>query len=307
MDASMENFAIVIHGGAGTLDKASMTREKYQQYKTALQQALQAGVEILKQQGTALEAVTAAVMMLEDCPLFNAGKGAVFTFSGTHELDAAIMDGKSLAAGAVAGVRNIKHPVQLAKAVLEKGEHVMLAGEGAELFARDEQLEIVDAGYFYTDERFKEWQEKLPQKKFGTVGAVALDTAGNLAAATSTGGITAKKYGRVGDTPIIGGGTYANNDTCAVSCTGEGEHFIRSVVAFDVSCLMEYKDFTLAEACEAAMTGRLQQMHGSGGLIAIDGRGDIQMPFNTEGMYRACYHSQQGERIAIFKDDSDFL
>jgi L-asparaginase / beta-aspartyl-peptidase len=308
----MEKFAIAIHGGAGTLDQATMTKEKFQQYRNALHEALNAGVQILSQGGAAIDAVAAAVISLEDCPLFNAGRGSVYTFSGDHEMDAAVMDGKSLAAAAVAGVSNVRNPVLLAMQVLKEGKFVFLSGNGAEQFARDQGVPLATKGYFQTEERHKEWEQYIenigkPTKKFGTVGAVALDTAGNLAAATSTGGIVGKRYGRVGDSPVIGGGTYANNDTCAVSCTGEGEQFIRSVVAFDVSCLIEYKDFTLTEACEEVMNGRLHKMGGTGGLIAIDRRGDIQMPFNTEGMYRASYRSHEGESIHIFKDDAAFL
>lgn len=298
-----EQFAIAIHGGAGTLNKARFSPELLQQYENALQQALLAGLTILQNGGRSLDAVEAAVIELENCPLFNAGRGAVFTAGGDHKLDASIMDGSSLAAGAVAGISGIKNPIQVARAVMEKSRYVFLTGEGAIEFARDQGIVEAPPGYFYTEFRHNEWKQvqqgQAPEKKFGTVGAVALDKTGNLAAATSTGGLTNKKYGRIGDSPVIGAGTYANNHTCAVSCTGDGEHFIRAVAAYDLSCLMEYKQLTLQQAAAYTMQ-RLQNINGSGGLIAIDKHGNIQMPFNTEGMYRACAYTNGTIEVKIF-------
>jgi len=302
-----EQFAIAIHGGAGTLHRERFSPGVVQQYEKALRQALQAGLHILQNGGRSLDAVEAAVMELEDCPFFNAGRGAVFNADGGHTLDAAIMDGSTLAAGAVAGISGFKSPVRVARAVMEKTRYVLLSAQGAADFAREQGMEEVAADYFYTDLRYQQWKKKqqndLDQSadlNFGTVGAVALDKKGNLAAATSTGGLTNKKYGRVGDSPIIGGGTYANNNTCAVSCTGDGEHFIRSVVAYDVSCLIEYKLLTLREACAYSMQ-RLEQIKGKGGLIAIDRWGNIQMPFNSEGMYRASANVDGEVAIKIFE------
>lgn len=303
-----EQFAIAIHGGAGTLNKKGITESILQQYEKALSKALQAGLHVLQNGGRSLDAVETAVIELEDCPLFNAGRGAVFNAEGKHTLDAAIMDGSSLAAGAVAGISGFKNPVQVARTVMEKSRYVFLSGQGANEFARDHGLTEASADYFFTEFRYNEWKEKKQQqepgnapdkKNFGTVGAVAIDKAGNLAAATSTGGITNKKYGRVGDSPVIGSGTYANNNTCAISCTGNGEQFIRSVTAYDISCLIEYKGLSLQDACAYAME-RLQKIKGSGGLIAIDQQGNIQMPFNTEGMYRACASPNQEIEIMIF-------
>lgn len=298
----MKNICIAIHGGAGTILKSHMTSEKEKAYIDALTAAVNAGYTILKKGGSALDAVTTAVVELENCRLFNAGKGSVFTHEGRHEMDASVMDGKTLAAGAVAGCRNVKNPVLLAKAVMEKTEHVMLCGKGAEDFARKINLQFEDDSYFFDQLRYDQWQEVKDtektmmdhtDKKFGTVGAVALDQNGNTAAATSTGGMTNKRYGRIGDTPIIGAGTYANNKTCAVSCTGHGEFFIRTVVAYDVSCLMEYKGYSLRQACEFIVNAKLAMLGGEGGLIAVDANGNIEMVFNSEGMYRAAMKNEK--------------
>jgi L-asparaginase / beta-aspartyl-peptidase len=304
---------IAIHGGAGTLIKGQMTASKETAYKDALLFALKAGDSILAQGGSALDAVEMAVRLLEDTPLFNAGKGSVFTAKGSHEMDAAIMDGKSLKAGAVSLITGIKNPISLARDIIVHSDHVFLAGEGAMKFAKNLNYEILSDEYFYDEFRYKQWQaikdsddfqldhsvEK--ETKFGTVGAVALDTFGNLAAATSTGGMTNKKWGRVGDSPMIGAGTYANNNTCAVSCTGSGEFFIRGVVAYDVSCLMEYKGLTLEEAASEVVMNKLIAIGGDGGLIAIDKEGNVSMPFNTEGMYRGCKTSIGDFYVEIYK------
>lgn len=310
----MGKFGIAIHGGAGTLPQSSMTEEKEREYRAALSQAINAGYGVLEKGGNALDAVEAAVTDLEDCPLFNAGRGAVYNNAGKHEMDASIMCGKNLSAGAVALIKNVKHPVSLARAVMERSGHVFLCGVGAEDFARIAKLEFAPDEYFDTDFRYAQWQSVKDEegsfldhdiatdstKKFGTVGAVALDKHGDLAAATSTGGMTNKKYGRIGDSSIIGAGNYANNKTCAVSCTGHGELFIRSVVAYDISCLMEYKNLSLAEACNEVVMKKLVAIQGDGGLIAIDKNGDIQMPFNCEGLYRA-KKSDGVEWIRIYK------
>lgn len=308
---SSSNYAIAIHGGAGTILKSTMTKDLQQQYEKALEAALNAGYTILKNAGSSLDAVEAAVSSMEDCPLFNAGKGSVFNHIGTHEMDAAIMYGKTLEAGAVCGVSYIKNPVKLARAVMEKSGHVLLCGQGAEQFAQQQGIELADDDYFYNELRYKQWQEALQEgsvlldhseKKFGTVGAVALDIGGNLSATTSTGGMTNKQFGRIGDSPLIGAGTYANNHTCAVSCTGHGELFIRSVVAYDVSCLMEYGGLSLHEACDKVVMDKLVKIGGEGGLIAIDHQGNISMPFNSEGMYRACRSNGKEAIISIYKD-----
>jgi len=292
----MNGFCIAIHGGAGTILKSNMTFEKENAYREALKLAVEAGYKILKNEGSSLDAVAAAVKELEDCPLFNAGKGSVFTNDRKHEMDASIMNGKNLSAGAVTGCRNIKNPILLAKAVMEQTEHVILSGEGAEQFARKINMQFEDDNYFFNQQRYDQLMDVRDSdktmldhsdKKFGTVGAVALDKFGNIAAATSTGGMTNKRFGRIGDTPIIGAGTYANNNTCAVSCTGHGEFFIRSVVAYDISCLMEYKNLSLKQACELVVHNKLKNLGGEGGLIAMDAKGNIEMAFNSEGMYRA--------------------
>ncbi len=310
---SMKNLSIAIHGGAGTILKSSMTPEKELAYKEALQNALNAGYNLLEQGKSAVEAVEKAVSELEDNPLFNAGKGSVFTASGTHEMDAAIMEGKNLYAGAVSIITGVKNPVQLARLVMEKSGHVFLASQGAEEFARQMKVRFEDDSYFYDEFRFQQWQEVKgsdsfqldhsdnKDHKFGTVGAVALDAMGNIAAATSTGGMTNKKFGRVGDSPMIGAGTYANNATCAVSCTGSGEYFIRGVVAYDVSCLMEYKNLPLSEACHIVVNERLMKIGGDGGLIALDTKGNIALAFNTEGMYRGQRQSNGLNEVAIYR------
>ena len=309
----MNNFSIAVHGGAGTLVKGMMTPELESNYKKALKKALEAGYKFLSQGKSSLDAVEEAVRLLEDSPLFNAGKGSVFTAKGTHEMDASIMDGNSLKAGAVSLVTGIKNPVHLARAVMEKSEHVFLAGEGAMRFAIENKFHIETPDYFYNEFRYQQWQEikgsdrfqldhsLKKDSKFGTVGAVACDQNRNIAAATSTGGMTNKKWGRVGDSPMIGAGNYANNKTCAVSCTGSGEFFIRGVVAYDVSCLMEHKGMTLSQAANEVINKRILEINGDGGLIAIDAKGNIAMPFNTEGMYRACKSSSGYEEIAIYK------
>lgn len=309
----MKTISLALHGGAGTLIKGAMTAEKESEYKAALKTALNTGYAVIEKGGTALDAVETTVKSLEDCPLFNAGKGSVFTAAGTHEMDASIMDGKTLDAGAVSLINGIKNPVSLARQVMEKTEHVFMAGEGALQFALQEGFEILPPDYFYDEFRYQQWQEikgtdKIQldhtlnkDQKFGTVGAVALDSFGYLAAATSTGGMTNKKYGRVGDSPMIGAGNYANNNTCAVSCTGSGEYFIRGVVAYDVSCLMEYKGLSLQEAAHEVIMKRVLKIGGDGGLVAVDAQGNIAMTFNTEGMYRACKSSLGEEAIAIYR------
>ena len=309
----MKTFSIVIHGGAGTLVKGMMTPDLEAAYKSALQLALTEGYKVLENDGKAVEAVAIAVKFLEDSHLFNAGKGSVFTAAGTHEMDASIMDGKTLEAGAVSLITGIKNPVTLAKDVMEKSEHVFLAGDGAMQFAKQLDYKIEDPSYFYDEFRYNQWLEikdtdnfqldhaTKKDSKFGTVGAVACDKEGNIAAATSTGGMTNKKWGRVGDSPMIGSGNYANNKTCAVSCTGSGEFFIRGVVAYDVSCLMEFKGLSLEEASQEVVNKRLLEIKGDGGLIAVDTNGKIAMPFNTEGMYRACKSSSGKEEISIYK------
>ncbi|WP_104734812.1 isoaspartyl peptidase/L-asparaginase family protein [Hanstruepera ponticola] len=310
----MKTFSIAIHGGAGTLVKGMMTPELEAKYKDALKDALDAGYYLLENGGTAVDAVEVAVKSLEDSHLFNAGKGSVFTAEETHEMDASIMDGKTLNAGAVSLITGIKNPVSLARDVMEKSEHVFLAGEGAMRFAEGLNYHIEDANYFYDDFRHKQWLEikdtdsfqldhsTKKDSKFGTVGAVACDHDGNIAAATSTGGMTNKKWGRVGDSPMIGAGNYANNKTCAVSCTGSGEFFIRGVVAYDVSCLMEHKNMSLKDASNEVINKRILEIGGDGGLIAVDSQGNIAMPFNTEGMYRASKSSIGIETVSIYKN-----
>ena len=319
-----QNFVLVIHGGAGTITRQNMSEQNESAYKLSLEKALQAGYQILAGGGSSLDAVEAAVRILEDNPLFNAGKGAVFTNEGKIELDAAIMNGKNLAAGSMAGVTIIKNPVSGARAVMEKSGHVMLIGKGAETFAAEKGLDIVEPSYFYTQNRWDSLQQLIKRdsnnkinkvntktlvepvehrdSKFGTVGAVALDMQGNLAAATSTGGMSNKKYGRVGDVPIIGAGTYANNATCAISCTGWGEFFIRLVVAKSVSDLMEYKNLSLQKAAEEMIMKKVPQLGGDGGLIAVDKKGNISMPFNTPGMYRGYIRSDGKAVVKIYKD-----
>lgn len=306
-------YAIAIHGGAGTIARHLLDEARQKEYETGLQQALDAGYQVLGTSGSALDAVTAAVTALEDCPLFNAGKGAVFNHEGRHEMDASVMRGDNIAAGAVSGVRNIKNPVQLARMVMEQSEHVFLCGDGAEIFAKQQGITFEPDEYFFDAFRYEQFKEALAadkvqldhtasgDRKFSTVGAVALDQAGNICAATSTGGMTNKKYGRIGDTPMIGAGTYANNATCAVSCTGHGELFIRQVVAHQVHCLMAYGKLSLTEACEKVVMQDLVAIQGEGGLIAIDGQGNITMPFNSEGMYRGYKKSDGSGAVLIYK------
>ncbi len=296
-------WVIVIHGGAGGPVKGSLSASQEEAYLNMLSQALESGSAILRSGGTSLEAVTAAVCFMEDCPLFNAGKGAVLDEEGKAELDAAVMDGRTLKAGAVGGVRTVKNPVLAAVAVMEKTKHVMLAGPGADRFAREQGLKIVPASYFIVTDRYEKWKQTKPgaDAVHGTVGAVALDQSGNLAAATSTGGMSRKMVGRLGDTPIIGAGTYANNKTCAVSCTGHGEFFIRNVVAYDLSALMEYKGLPLAEAAEYIVNDKLKSQKADGGLIAVDKEGNIAMPFNSNAMFRGYKTSDDRSLVAIFK------
>jgi beta-aspartyl-peptidase (threonine type) len=314
----MKKHAIAIHGGAGTITRASLTEELDIAYRSALREAVSKGDKILSEGGNALDAVAESVRIMEDNDLFNAGKGSVFNHEGKNEMDAAIMDGKTLLAGAVSGIRNLKNPILLAKAIMEKSDHVLLANSGAADFAREMALEFAPDDYFFVQHRYdqllrarEEGQVILDhtppagtdvEKKFGTVGAVALDIHGNIAAATSTGGMTNKKWGRVGDSPIIGAGTYANNETCAISCTGHGEYFIRSVVAYDISCLIEYRGLSLKEACEIVVMKKLVKLGGEGGLIAIDVAGNIEMPFNSEGMYRGMKRSGEEAVLSIYKD-----
>jgi L-asparaginase / beta-aspartyl-peptidase len=320
-NASLGRFGFVLHGGAGTIERSKMTPEREKAYRDKLAEALLAGFGVLKGGGQCLDAVVAAITLLEDSPLFNAGKGAVFTSAGTNELDSSIMDGKTLKAGSVAGLKRVKNPILLARLVMEQSPHVMMVGEGAEAFAVSKGVELVDPKYFYTEERWqqlqrqKETEKNPPPKKselkkearpfedhkFGTVGAVSLDRAGNLAAGTSTGGISNKRFGRVGDSPIIGAGTYANNETCGVSCTGDGEYFIRSVVAHDVSAMMQYGGRTVSSAASAALE-RVAKIGGTGGLIALDRRGDFAMPFNTSGMYRGWVGADGEPHVLIYKD-----
>lgn len=298
-----ERYVLVIHGGAGTIRKADMTPEREQAYRETLEEALRTGHKLLQAGNSSLDAVEATIHVLEDSPLFNAGKGAVFTHEGRNELDASIMDGQSGKAGAVAGVRTIRNPISAARAVMEKTEHVMLSGAGADQFAAESGLEIVDPSYFYTPERWQSLQEVLKQdslkttgndSKFGTVGCVALDQQGHLAAGTSTGGMTNKRYGRIGDSPIIGAGTYANKEV-GVSCTGWGEFYIRHVVAHDVAALMGYKGLGVTEATEAVIA-KVGEAGGDGGIIALDRNGQMSMSFNTEGMYRGAI-TESGEIV----------
>ncbi len=291
-----------------------MTPEKELAYKRALEDALVAAEQILNNNGSAVEAVETAVKVLENNILFNAGRGSVFTNGGKNEMDAAIMDGKTLLAGAVSCIEGVKNPVTLARAIMEKSEHVFMSGTGALNFAVEENIELAPPEYFFSQDRYDQLLrareanqiilDHTPDadRKFGTVGCVALDREGNMAAATSTGGMTNKRYGRIGDSPMIGAGTYANNKTCAVSCTGHGEYFIRSVVAYDISCLMEYKDYSLKHACDEVVMNKLKDMGGEGGLVAVDKDGHIEMVFNSEGMYRASLREGEDKKIFIYRD-----
>lgn len=295
------DYVIVIHGGAGTASNKDINEEEQKKYKQKLSEALTIGENILKDGGTCVEAIEKTINYLEDCPLFNAGKGAVFTHEGKNELDASIMNGADLNAGAIAGVGNIKNPISAAIEVMNNSEHVLLSGSGASEFAIEQNIELVDSSYFFTDRRWNSLQRILKAEKHGTVGCVVLDKYGNLAAGTSTGGRTNKKYGRIGDSPIIGAGTYANNNTCAISATGHGEYFIRYAVAHDISALMEYKGISITEASELVINKKLVNAGGSGGIIGVDKDGNIATTFNTNMMFRG-YAKSTGERnIAIFK------
>ena len=318
-----QDFAIVIHGGAGTILKKNMTPEKETAYKAVLKEAIKSGHTILKNGGTSLDAITKTINVMEDSPLFNAGKGAVFTNEGTNELDASIMDGETLNAGASAGTTTVKNPIDLARAIMDNSPHVMLSGKGADIFAQEQGLEIVDPSYFYTEGRFKAlertrasekieldhndksvyYDPEIKDSKFGTVGCVALDKNGNLAAGTSTGGMTNKRWGRVGDVPIIGAGTYANNATCAVSSTGWGEYFIRATVAHDISALMEYKGLSLKEAAYEVIHNKVGKLGGNGGVVAVDNIGNMVFEFNTEGMYRASMNSKGELVVEIYNQN----
>ncbi|MFO7829288.1 MAG: isoaspartyl peptidase/L-asparaginase [Bacteroidales bacterium] len=295
------DYVIVIHGGAGNATEHDIDSEKQQIYEEKLAEALEIGEKILANGGSSIEAIEKTINFLENCPLFNAGKGAVFTNEGKNELDASIMDGRNINAGAVAGVGDIKNPISAAIMVMNESEHVMLSGKGASDFAKTMNIEIVDSSYFRTENRWEGLLKALKAEKHGTVGCVALDKQGNLAAGTSTGGMTNKKYGRIGDAPIIGAGTYANNNTCAVSATGHGEFFIRYTVAHDISALMEYKNMSLADAAELVINKKLANVSGNGGVIAVDKNGNIAMPFNTNMMFRAYSKSTGEKEIAIFK------
>lgn len=318
----MAKAAIAIHGGAGAITRAAMSAEKEQAYRQALYDIVTHGQSMLAQGASALDTVTEAVRRLEECPLFNAGKGAVFTRQGTHELDACIMDGRTLQAGAVAGVSRIRNPVLAARALLENSPHVLLAGEGAEAFALAQGLEQVEPDFFSTPERWEQLQRALgsdtalldhdgaaqggdpldPDRKFGTVGAVALDNDGNLAAATSTGGMTNKQVGRIGDSPLPGAGCYASNDSVAVSCTGTGEVFIRTLAAYDVAAQMRYGGRTLQQVSVNVIHDSVLELGGSGGLIAVDREGNVALPFNSEGMYRAYARTDEAAEVAIYRE-----
>lgn len=317
VESKIGPITLVIHGGAGTITRANMTPEKEQAYHAALNQALDSGYAVLEAGGKSLDAIIAAIKVMEDSPLFNAGKGAVFTNEGKNELDASIMDGSNLMAGSVAGVTTIKNPITAAYAVMTRSEHVMMIGAGAEKFAQEQGVTIVDPGYFFDSLRYKQWlrlKEKelgkeaylidpyTKDKKFGTVGAVALDQYGNIAAGTSTGGMSNKKYGRVGDAPIIGAGTYADNETCGISATGWGEYFIRLSIAHDISSMVRYTNLTLEQAADSVIMKKLPSLGGDGGIIALDRAGNFTMKFNTEGMYRG-YIQQKGKgKTFIYKD-----
>ncbi len=305
-------ISLAIHGGSGTILKSMLTPEQEVAYRTTLQLSLDQGKKVLENGGSAIDAVSTSVMVLEDSHLFNAGKGAVYTAIGTQEMDASIMNGADRKAGAVAMVKGVKNPIQLARLVMEKSEHVFLAAQGAEEFAKMQGVKFEAADYFHDELRYNQWQSvkgtdktqldhtPIVDEKFGTVGAVALDASGNIASATSTGGMTNKKFGRVGDSPIIGSGTYAHNKTCAVSCTGSGEYFLRGVVAYDVSCLMEYRGLSLSEATKIVIHDRLLELGGDGGLIAVDQKGNVSLEFNTEGMYRGSFVNGISD-VSIFK------
>jgi len=312
-------YTLVIHGGAGTILKEDMTPDLEKAYIDGLNQALQVGFAVLEEGGTAVNAVKASLVVLEDHVLFNAGRGAVFTKKGVQEMDAAIMDGQTLAAGAVAGVRNVRNPIELATEVMRNSNHVFLSGKGANDFAIKQGVKLEPDEYFFSQFRYDQWkairdsdtysldhthhhlEELMRDKKFGTVGAVACDQHGHLAAATSTGGMTNKKYGRIGDSPLIGAGTYANDATCAISCTGHGEMFIRAVASYDVSCLMEYSQLSLQDAMDRVVNTKLKQLNGEGGMIGVDAKGNYAMIFNSAGMYRAVKNSDNFSQVLIYQ------
>jgi beta-aspartyl-peptidase (threonine type) len=318
----MSKLTFVIHGGAGTILKRAMTPDLEADYLKGLQDALDVGYSLLEKGGNAVDAVKAAVIVLEDNILFNAGRGSVFTKKGLQEMDAAIMDGSNLEAGAIAGVRNIRHPIELAYQVMRNSEHVFLSGKGANDFAMKQGMKSESDEYFFSQFRYEQWkavrdsddysldhsddrtEEPKKDKKFGTVGATACDQNGNIAAATSTGGMTNKNYGRIGDTPMIGIGTYANNQTCAISCTGHGEMFIRMVAAYDVSCLMEYKGKNLNEAINIVVNEKLLKIGGEGGMIGVDAQGNSTMIFNSAGMYRGVRDSEGKNQVAIYREET---
>jgi beta-aspartyl-peptidase (threonine type) len=310
-DGDEPMISIAIHGGAGVIGRSSMTAENERAYRADLERALDAGYAVLEKGGTSLDAVVASVKILEDSPLFNAGKGAVFNHAGVNELDASIMDGATERAGAVAGLRHVKNPIELARLVMEKSPHVMLVGEGAEEFALEQGVDLVPGSYFYTERRWKQLEEaqkaertaSLPKQDvgfFSTVGAVARDANGNLAAATSTGGMTNKRWGRVGDSPIIGAGTYADNDSCAVSATGSGEYFIRAVAAHEICARVRLAGVSAAEAARDVVQGKLKEIGGDGGVIVVDKDGRISLEFNTEGMFRGARDSAGRREVAIY-------
>ncbi len=317
----MQKISLAIHGGAGTILKEHMTAELEQAYRSGLKESLEAGYSILEKNGAAADAVQAAVMVLEDNILFNAGRGSVFTKKGEHEMDAAIMDGKNLAAGAVAGVRNVRYPVALCMEIMRNSDHIFLSGAGANDFALKQGIEQEPDEFFFSPFRYDQWKQMrdsneyaldhsqqeaamlMKDKKFGTVGAVACDAEGNVAAATSTGGMTNKKYGRIGDTPVIGAGTYANNKTCAISCTGHGEPFIKAVAAYDVSCLMEYRGMSLTDAMNEVVNHKLKLLDGEGGMIGVDAAGNMALLFNSAGMYRAAKSIDGSSFVSIYKDE----
>jgi L-asparaginase / beta-aspartyl-peptidase len=316
----MKQFSLAIHGGAGTILKQDMTTELEEAYIKGLEESLAAGFAVLEQGGSSVNAVKAAIVVLEDNLLFNAGRGSVFTKKGLQEMDAAIMDGKDLSAGSVAGIRNIRNPIELAAEVMLNSNHVFLSGKGANDFAIKQGIKLEPDEYFFSQFRYDQWkhirdsdnysldhthqglEELMKDKKFGTVGAVACDKDGNIAAATSTGGMTNKKYGRIGDSPLIGAGTYANNKTCAISCTGHGEPFIRAVASYDVSCLMEYKGMSLHDAMNEVVNVKLVKMDGEGGMIGVDANANVAMVLNSAGMYRGMQNSSGTKYIAIYKD-----
>lgn len=311
-----QDVALVIHGGAGNIYKKNIPDSLEMLYEQKMNEALRAGMEILHNGGTSLEAVKAAINIMEDSPLFNAGKGAVFTGEKTNELDASIMDGATLNAGAVAGVKHIKNPINAAIEVMQYSPHVMMTGEGAESFAKSRGIELVDAAYFFTEKRYNQLlkvQESDSSKqgrsnwknnyyKHGTVGAVGLDKYGNIVAGTSTGGMTNKKFGRVGDAPIIGAGTYANNKTCGISATGHGEYFIRAVVAHDIAAIMEYKGLGIQEAADIVIQEKLVDLGGEGGVIGLDAKGNIMMSFNSNGMFRGYIKNKDNPKVFIYKE-----